>query len=207
MKQQILMIHGGDSFAEYELFLELLRTKPIPDPLGLEKSKGWKDTLSERLGEEYEVYYPKMPNKENARYKEWKIWFERYVEFLRESVVLIGHSQGACFLAKYLSENKMPVSVRALYLVAGPFESGSYTGADDGGDFGFDPSKLTGLKEQVDEICIFHSKDDPVVPFSQALRYKEALPEAELVAFEDKNHFLLEEFPELVETIKKLTSN
>ena len=49
-----------------------------------------------------------------------------------------------------------------------------------------------------------HSKDDFVVPYEHALKYKAALPEAELVTFEDKNHFLVEELPELVERIRAL---
>jgi pimeloyl-ACP methyl ester carboxylesterase len=49
-----------------------------------------------------------------------------------------------------------------------------------------------------------HSKDDFVVPYEHALKYKAALPAAELITFEDKNHFLVEELPELVQKIRNL---
>ena len=50
-----------------------------------------------------------------------------------------------------------------------------------------------------------HSKDDFVVPYEHALKYKEALPEAALLTFEDKNHFLVEELPELLTEIRKIS--
>ena len=134
MKKQILMVHGADAFSEYDAFLNFLRTYPIEDPLGEAEHKSWKRSLKEELKDEYEVYYPSMPNSQNAKYLEWQIWFERYLEFLRDDVVLLGHSQGGYFLAKYLTENVLPIRVRALYLIAAPFGPGDYGDGDDGGD-------------------------------------------------------------------------
>ena len=42
------------------------------------------------------------------------------------------------------------------------------------------------------------------MPYEHALKYKEVLPEAEFVSFEDKNHFLVAELPELIERIKDI---
>jgi pimeloyl-ACP methyl ester carboxylesterase len=49
-----------------------------------------------------------------------------------------------------------------------------------------------------------HSEDDFVVPFSHAERFKEVVPHAELVRFTDKNHFIVPEFPELLERIRSV---
>ena len=49
-----------------------------------------------------------------------------------------------------------------------------------------------------------HSQDDFVVPYKHGVALSEALPKAEFVTFEDKNHFLVEEFPELVDKIQEL---
>lgn len=202
-KKQIVFIHGGTAFTRYEAFLEFLRTKDIDDPLGEKVMRKWQPTLREALVETHEVYYPSMPNGRNAKYQEWKIWFERYHAFLRDGVILIGHSLGGYFLAKYLSENTMPMNVRALYLLAAPFENDDF-GGEDGGDFAFDPTHLQNLAEQVGSVHVLHSQDDPFVPFTHAEKYKAALPEAELITFTDKNHFLLEEFPEFIAHLRAL---
>ena len=63
-----------------------------------------------------------MPLKEDAKYEDWKIYFERYIPFLRNDCILVGSSLGAMFLAKYLSENKFPKKILATFLVCPPFD-------------------------------------------------------------------------------------
>ncbi len=203
-KQQVFYIHGGSAFSDYGSFLEYLKTKTIRDLPGAEVLKKWSGTFREDLGDEFEVFMPSMPNSQNAKYEEWKIWFERHFEYLHDGVILVGWSQGGYFLAKYLIENELPFTVKALLLLAAPFEPADF-GGEDGGDFAFDTDRVGELQEKVRNIVIFHSKDDFCVPYEHALKYKEALPEAELVTFEDKNHFLVEEFPELLEKIRDLS--
>lgn len=200
MKKQVLYIHGATAFSDYKKFLEWLRTCEASDPLA-ERPGRWPDTLRSELGEDFEVYMPSMPNKQNAKYEEWKIWFERYFTFLRDGAVLIGWSQGGYFLLKYLSENAMPVAIKALYLLAAPTGPDDF-GGEDGGDFTFKHEEAKNISKNVERIFIFHSKDDPVVPFSHAEKLQELLPEAESVIFEDKGHFLEERFPELTEHVR-----
>ncbi|HEY0964616.1 MAG TPA: alpha/beta hydrolase [Candidatus Paceibacterota bacterium] len=204
MDQQVLYIHGGNAYSSYEDFLQDLRTMALPALRGEITIKRWSETLRQDLGEGFEVIAPSMPNKHNAKYLEWKIWFERHFELLRDDLILVGWSQGGYFLTKYLIENDLPVSVRGLILIAAPFEPAQF-GKEDGGDFQFDTSKAGLLQEKVPSITIFHSQDDFIVPFAHAEMYKQALPNAELVTFSDRNHFLLPEFPELLERIKELS--
>ena len=198
MKKQIVVIHGGDTFEKYEEFLSFLKNFQIdPDYF---KNKGWKDTLQDKLGEDFEVIAPNMPNKINAKYLEWKIWFEKYFQFLNEGIVFVGHSLGGTFLAKYLSENSFPKKIKALLLVAAPFDAED---SDESlNDFAL-PASLAKITERVDKIYLFHSKDDPVVLFEQVNKYKKALPNSEIIAFTDRQHFNQERFPELVELLKK----
>jgi uncharacterized protein len=202
-KKQIVFIHGAQSFSNYDAFLTRLRTVEISDPLELEPRKRWQPTLREALLDTHEVYMPSMPNKQNAKYVEWKIWFERYFQFLHDGVILIGHSQGGYFLLKYLSENTMPVSVKALILLAAPFEADDF-GGEDGGDFAFDPHNLHMLTKQIEKVHILHSTDDPLVPYVHAEKLRAALPGATLVTYSNKNHFILEEFPEFISLIQEL---
>ena len=103
MKQQVFVIHGGTAFDTYEEYISYLQKKEV----SLEKLLGrdWKLNLQDNLGSDYEVFLPKMPNAQNAVYKEWCIWFEKYLPLLDDGVILVGHSLGAVFLAKYLSEH------------------------------------------------------------------------------------------------------
>lgn len=202
-KKQVFYIHGGSAYSNYEAFLETLQHKTIRDLPSLEVIKKWPETLREQLGDTYEVFMPAMPNSQNAKYLEWKIWFERHFEYLHDDIIMVGWSQGGYFLVKYLLENTPPFTIKALFLVAAPFESGDFEG-EDGGDFVFDSTKVGKLAEKVSNIKIFHSQDDFIVPYQHALQYKNALPEAELVTFADKNHFLVPEFFELLAKIAEL---
>lgn len=199
MKKQVFYIHGGEAYPNYEAYLEDLKTMPV-DPFK-EPSKRWAQTLPEELGEEYEVFMPSMPGKYNAQYEEWKIWFERHFEYLHDEVILVGWSLGAIFFAKYLSENELPYTVSCLLMLAAPFSSEEFK--DVGcGDFMLDPELVGKLPAKVGQITLLHSKDDFVVPYDHALIYKQLLLTADLVTFEDKNHFLVEELPELIDLIK-----
>lgn len=200
MKQQILIIHGGTTFDTYEGYLSYLKNKEINlDKLKLRKE--WKDTLPENLGENFEVLMPRMPNGTNARYKEWKIWFERIIPLLDNNLILIGHSLGGIFLAKYLSENNISKKIKATILIAAPFDdekSGRSLA-----DFKLS-SSLERFTKQGGKICLMQSKDDPEVLFEQLEKYKQVLPNAKTMVFDDRGHFNQESFPEIIELIKKL---
>lgn len=200
MKKQVVVIHGGDTFESYKEYISFLRDFVI-DAIDFFKGKGWKDFLQEDLGDAYEVLTPKMPNKSNAKYEEWKIWFEKLVPFLRDNVILVGHSLGGIFIAKYLSENTFPVHTRATFLVAAPYDAvdTDYTLAD----FGL-PASLATFSTQGGAIYIYHSKDDSIVPFVDLVKYKKQVPNAHCFELENRGHFGQEHFPELVAEIKKL---
>ena len=119
MKKQILVIHGGDSYSTHAKYLRALKNEKIDfDKM---RASGWKDNLQKSLGNKFEVFRPQMPNRENARYTEWKIWFEKILPLMDKDIVLVGHSLGGIFLAKYLSENKIKKNIRSVFLVAAPF--------------------------------------------------------------------------------------
>lgn len=197
MKTQVVIIHGGDTFETYQEYLSSLKDFQID--LDYINKKGWKKSLQEKLGDDFAVISPKMPNSGNAKYLEWKIWFEKFFPFLNDEVVLIGHSLGGLFLTKYLSENIFPKKIKATLLVAPPFDSADseYTL----GDFSL-PNELIKFQEQGGKIYFYHSKDDPVVSFVDFNKYKKALSTASFIVFEDREHFVQEEFPEIIEKIK-----
>jgi hypothetical protein len=200
MKKQIVVIGGGDTFKTYKEYISFL--KKIKFDFERNRTKRWKENLPESLGKDFDIISLKMPNTANARYKEWKILFNKLLPFLRDNVILLGHSLGGIFLAKYLSENKFPKRIKALLLVSAPY---SEKGADYFlGDFRL-PKKLNKLENQVEKIFLYQSKDDPIVPFSDVVEYGKALPEAKVSIFKDRKHFDQTKFPELVRDIKLLS--
>ncbi|MDO9231812.1 MAG: alpha/beta hydrolase [bacterium] len=196
MPQQILIIRGGDAHKTNEDYLDFLRTRNF-EKEDLVGRKKWASILQKDLGSNYEVLLPGMPCSCNAKYINWKIWFERFFPFLRDNIILIGSSLGATFLAKYLSENTLPVKIKVVFMLAGPYDS-EYLG-----DFSL-PESLEKFSTQCPKIFLYHSKDDPIVPFTELEKYSKALPKAEKVIFKDKGHFALKEFPEFVEKLKSI---
>ena len=192
--RQVVVIHGGDSFETYEEYLKYLKGVEI----SLDWGKGWKAGLSEALGEKYQVIAPRMPNSLNARYIEWKMWFEKYLALLDEDLILVGHSLGGVFLAKYLSQETCPKGVLGTFLVAAPFDAPE-------GSWDFILSgPLNSLAEQGGKLFLYQSKDDTLVPFAEVQKYQMALPGAVVRTFNDRGHFLGEEFPEIVADIRSV---
>lgn len=198
MKQQVVVVHGGDAFEKYEDYLKHLHTKDV----SLEKlrSVGWKRNLEKDLGKDFDVLLLSMPNRENARYKEWKIWFERFIPLFDKKVIFVGHSLGAIFLVRYLSENIYPKRIKATILIGAPYNTSTTHPLV---DFTITPS-FDNFTNQAGKIVIFHSKDDNVVPFENAKRYKKDIPNLDLRVLENKGHFNDESFPEIVELIRQI---
>lgn len=201
MPCQVLVVHGGDTFDTYEEYLNFLRNFPID--LESSASKRWKSSLGEKLGSAFEVIQPAMPNKSNAKYLEWKIWLEKFLPLLASEIILVGHSLGGTFLAKYLAENNFPKKVLGTFLIAAPFDDkDSHESLT---DFVL-PADLSPLNAQGGRIMLYHSEDDQVVPFVDLAKYQKALPQARVRTLKDRGHFNQEEFPELVADIRSLTN-
>ncbi len=196
-KKQVVVIGGGEAWDTYEEYIEYLKNDEFTeDTIKKATSKRWKENLQDELGKKFQVIKPIMPSARNAKYNEWVIWFEKLFPFLKGDIILVGHSLGANFLAKYLMENIISFNITGLHLVAGCF----------GWKGGFDLSNsFVNIEKQCDNIFIYHSKDDDVVSFSEGLKYKKILPSAKFVKFEDRGHFLQEDFPEIIKNIKDST--
>lgn len=200
MKRQVWVIHGGDTYDTYDEYLTALKSWTV----SLEDltRPTWKRTLNDGLGDIYQVLAPRLPNSHNAKYLEWKLWFDKLVPLMTDHVILIGHSLGGLFLAKYLAEETFPRPIRATFLIAAPHHgSDEYSLAD----FTL-PHSLSTFAKQGGSIYLYHSEDDPVVPFGDLAEYRKALPSAKVRTFTDRNHFKQPEFPELVEDIKQVTA-
>ncbi|MBI3638311.1 alpha/beta hydrolase [Candidatus Wolfebacteria bacterium] len=201
MKQQIIVIHGGSTFSTYGKYLSCLKKYKIDFEWYRLNKADWKKTLGKTLGKKFEVILPEMPNKRNVKYIEWKIWFEKFIPYIRPNVILIGHSLGGTFLAKYLSENKFSKKIKAVFFIAPPYNGRLRDLL--AADFKL-PKSLVKLQKQSGKIFIYHSKDDKIVPFAEFEKYQKSLPSAIKRIYTQKGHFNQEKFPELVKDIKNL---
>ncbi len=194
-KKQILIIHGGTVFDSYGDYLNYLRQYKIESLVDL-RFEDWKRELEESLADRFEIIKPSMPCKRNAKYLEWVIWLEKFFPFLSDDIILIGHSLGGTFWLKYLAENNFPVKISQLHLVAAAITETN----EPLGDFVL-PEDLSNITGQVRNIFLYHSKDDPVVPFSDLEIVTAKLPEARKIIFADRGHFRMPDFVELKNNI------
>ncbi len=195
---QIMIIHGGTTFAQYSDYIQSLKDSTIR-PGRMTFKPMWRELLQQNLGPDYSVLLPSMPNKTNAQYNEWKLYFNRLVTILEDDCILIGHSLGAIFLVKYLSENTLPVRVKKTILVAAPHSDES---TEDLTEFKLPDTLPSLFTAQAGEVTLFFGTDDPVIAPIEIERYKNALPEATIITTSAPDHFMRVEFPEIITAIQ-----
>lgn len=200
MKTDILYIHGGTTFKNQKDYLKYLSEYKS---VYLEDKITWTDKyLTDKLGKNFRIVRPKMPLADNAKYNDWKIYFERHLSLLNKKYILIGKSLGAIFLTKYLSENKLKKKALSVYLVAPPFDD-TLTEEDLVGGFKL-KSDLSLINENTNKLVFMFSRDDTCVPLSHAEKYRKKLPKAQIKIYKSKNgHFQTTTFPEIVRIIKE----
>lgn len=181
MKKHILFIQGGGRGA-YEADLMLA------------------SNLQDRLGSEYEVHYPRMLAEESPEYAVWKARIAAELEERNGNMILVGHSLGASFLLKYLSEEVRAAPVSGLFLIAPP-----YWGTED-----WEVDEYM-LREEwmprlsvIQPILFYHSRDDVWVPFSHLELYEQKIPHAAFRRFDGRGHQFNNDLSEVAADIKNL---
>ncbi len=188
MCKQLTFIHGGQVFEHNSEFESFLNDYQIEDPF-LDTPKSWKQDLFAQLEEKgWQILAPKMPCKSNSKYKHWKIWFEKFLPFIKKESMLVGHSLGGSFFAKYFQENEVGKFAQ-LHLVSPAYnlKAGGFTHKDN----------FSLLEKQFNAIYIYHSKNDPVVPFEDSEHFHRLIPKSKFIQFENKHHFILDNSPEI----------
>lgn len=201
---QCIVIHGGEAFDSDEQQYAFLEEREL-DPTQSTRLKR-RDWLKHALHlPDWQVFLPQMPNPQNATYKARKIRFEKHLPYLiGEKIVLIGYSLWWRFLCKRLAENTFPKKIDQLHLVAACISADGVE-VEWSADFGFDHTLLSHLEAQCEEIFLYHSRDDDVVPYDQVELLKSYLPKAQLLTFETRGHFFQPALPELLENMNVYT--
>ena len=189
--KQILFLHGGESFSSYDSYLEWLKAKEL-DYDRLKYAPRWREWIAEQATD-CDVLTPNMPNSFNAVYAEWVIYFEKILPMLTGDVTIVGHSLGGMFLAKYFHTHKLDKKVHRIVLVAVRY------GGDEDGSFVVTSAK--GVERSAEEIHLFHSEDDPLVPYADMAKFKKDIPSAIIHSFKTRGHFIDSTFPEMLELV------
>ncbi len=197
-KIRVLVVHGGMTFKNEKDYLHYLRTKKVSTDKKVYWAPGWRE---KNLVKKFEVIAPRMPLQDNAKYRDWKILFERYLVILGDRYILIGSSLGGVFLAKYLSEHKLRRKALAVYLVCPPFDN-SLPGEDLVGGFTL-KKDISLIEKNCEHLHLLFSKDDDVVPVAHAEKYRKKLRHAHIAIYRGKHgHFNVATFPEIIKLIK-----
>lgn len=157
--------------------------------------------LRESLGSSYELRSPMMPNPENPHFRPWSGKLEKVLTSVEnDNVVLIGHSLGGSVLLKFLSESSFKKNISGLFLIAVPYWGSVNWEVDE-----FELTKNFSLKlPNIDEVFLYHSSDDEVVPLEHMTHYAEKFPKAKVRALNHTGHLFSNGLPELVMDIKSL---
>ena len=136
-----------------------------------------------------------LPSPYQPVYKDWEDFFNQFK--IDEDTMLIGHSCGAGFLVRWLSENKIKVGKVALIA---PFLDPDHDEIQS--DF-FDFDIDSELSERTRGTAIFYSTDDGQEILTSVSQIKERDTNVEIKEFTDKGHFVFgsmktEKFPELL---------
>jgi predicted alpha/beta hydrolase family esterase len=155
--------------------------------------------LAHQLSPDRRVVAPEMPNADSPDYQSWRDRIAQELAAIDQDVIFVGHSFGGSVLLKYLAEGSYRRSVRGLFLVSVP-----NWGTDGWAYAEFAVPDDVGSKLPATEIFLYHSRNDPEVPFAHLGYYRERLPTATVRPIAGSEHSFVDGLPMLVDDIKSL---
>lgn len=154
-KNEVLFIHGGGE-------------------KGYEADAPLAASLQQRLGANYNVRYPRMPQDSSSPDFGWGEKIGREIAAAGKEVFLVGHSLGASMILKHLSENEVSAHIRAIFLLATPF----WPGNEDWQKGLVLRADLASALPKDISIFLYQSQDDQENDISNLAIYEAKLPRA-----------------------------
>jgi predicted alpha/beta hydrolase family esterase len=156
------------------------------------------DSLANKLGPDYEIRYPVMPNEADPKYVAWKEALERELASLDDGAVVVGHSIGGTVLINALAERMPQPRLGAICLIAAPFIGESGWKSDD-----IEPrSDLADRIPSDVPIFLYHGQDDDTVPIAHVELYARVLPLAQVRRLKNRDHQLNNDLSEVANDIR-----
>ena len=182
MKHQVLFIQGAGEGTHDEWDNKLVHS------------------VSQALGPDYEVHYPRMPDEDNPGYDAWKATLEREFAALDDGAVLVGHSFGGTVLVNMLAEQPLEREFGAIFLIAPPFFG---EGGWPGDDLEL-PSDLGARLPGGVAVHLYYGLEDETVPPSHIELYARAVPQARVYRLPGRDHQLNDDLREVAAAIESL---
>jgi predicted alpha/beta hydrolase family esterase len=154
--------------------------------------------LQRQLGRDVPFAHPVMPDPDAPTYARWKRSLKQELGKLEGEIVLLGHSLGGSVLLKYLSEEPFSHPIAGMFLVATPF----WGGDKDWHAEWMLPEDFATRLPSVGKVFLYHSKEDPNVPFGHLQRYAASLPQAKVREIPGSDHEFVHGVPHLLEDLE-----
>lgn len=182
MARQVLFVHGGGG-GSYDADGKLVAS------------------LRDRLGAEYVVRYPQMPNEEEPDYETWKNFITGELAAMGSGAILVGHSIGGSVIIRAVVDGGLGQSLAGVFLLAAPFWY-------DHEFWRWDEVALPGdASERIPDglpVFLYHGRQDESIPFSHVEMYARALPQATVRPLDGRNHQLGDDLTEVARDIMLL---
>lgn len=188
-----LIIHGCPSNAEKSM-----------DPATRTYDKHWLPWLKQELDRRnIPTQIPLLPEPWNPNYEAFKKEFEKYP--VNENTVLVGHSCGGTFLARWLGESRQKV---AKLIIVAPWKSPKYNKEDDRAEEEFYSYPLDERVKDLAGEIIFFSSDNEKEAGKEGLKLFHQALGGKIITLPNHGHYTekdmgTEKFPELLAEILK----
>jgi uncharacterized protein len=179
---QVLFVHGGGGGAHAE-------------------DAKLAASLREKLGPQYKVRYPEMPNEDEPDYQEWKRLIYKDLAEMGDGAILVGHSIGASVLIKILYDQDLPCSVAGTFLISAPFWYDDEFWRWEEVQL---PRNVATMLPREMPLFLYHGRADEVVPFTHVEMYADVLPHATVRRLDGRNHQLNDDLSEVADDIVQL---
>lgn len=180
MKRQVLFVQGGGDGVHDEWDSKLVAS------------------LSQALGPDYEIHYPRIPNEDDPSFAAWSAALRDELARLDDGAIVVAHSVGGTILIDTLAEQPPVITLGAIFLISAPFVGeGGWPSEDGRSQDGIGEKLPTGVP-----IHLYHGLADTEVPPAHAELYARAIPQAQLHLLPGRDHQLNDDLREIAAAIR-----
>ena len=149
----------------------------------------------------WRIWAPILPGGLKPEYSVWLKMVRAQARTWDRNTVIVGHSLGGVVGLRALAESVR--TVRAVITVSAPF--GSPVPVGQMIRFFADPMDWPALRRRAGEFITVHAKNDPLIPYDAALRYRELL-KSRLILTEKDGHFNIKQIKIVWDELERIAA-